>query len=65
MTPVNMATKQRVSLQVRFDLPLTPLSFVQSSGRARVLQSHMVLMVQTGNAKHIQLLQSLRGWACK
>jgi hypothetical protein len=52
------------ALQVRFDLPLTPLSFVQSKGRARVLQSHLVLMLQTGNIEHIQLLQSLRGWAC-
>lgn len=49
--------------QVRFDLPATPLAFVQSSGRARVLQSHMVLMLQAGNIEHIELLRSLRGCA--
>lgn len=51
----------RAALQVRFDLPATPLAFVQSSGRARVLQSHMVLMLQSGNEEHIMLLRSLRG----
>lgn len=50
-------------LQVRFDMPATPLAFVQSSGRARVLQSHMVLMLQSGNEEHIMLLRSLRGCA--
>ncbi len=51
------------ALQVRFDMPATPLAFVQSSGRARVLQSHMVLMLQSGNEEHIMLLRSLRGCA--
>lgn len=52
-------------LVVRFDLPATPLAFVQSSGRARVLQSHMVLMLQAGNIEHIELLRSLRGYEDK
>lgn len=46
--------------QVRFDLPSTMLAFVQSSGRARMADSHMVLMLETGNPDHATMLHDVR-----
>lgn len=47
-------------MQVRFDLPSTMLAFVQSSGRARMPDSHMVLMVEDGNEEHSSMLINVR-----
>lgn len=43
-------------LVVRFDLPATPLVFIQSRGRARARNSSMVLMVERGNEEQLALL---------
>jgi hypothetical protein len=49
--------------QIRFDLPTTLLAFIQSRGRARVLASHMVLMLQAGNAAQSQLVSEVKSCA--
>ncbi len=49
--------------QIRFDLPTTLLAFIQSRGRARVLASHMVLMLQAGNAAQAQLVTDVKSCA--
>ena len=38
-------------LVLRYDLPATPKSFIQSRGRARVRRSRMVLLVRRGDWK--------------
>lgn len=47
-------------LQIRFDLPATLLAFIQSRGRARVLASHVVLMLEAGNATQRQNVENVR-----
>ena len=49
-----------LSLQIRFDLPTTLLAFIQSRGRARVLASHMVLMLEAGNNAQAQLVTEVK-----
>ena len=49
------------ALVVRFDLPDTPLEFIQSRGRARARGSSMVLMLAEGNAAQAALLDNVRG----
>ena len=46
--------------QIRFDLPATLLAFIQSRGRARVLASHMVLMLEAGNNSQAQLVTEVK-----
>lgn len=50
-------------LVVRYDLPATPLEFIQSRGRARARGSRMVLMVEQGNDQQIALLTDVHGSA--
>ncbi|KAK9823040.1 hypothetical protein WJX81_002311 [Elliptochloris bilobata] len=50
----------RCALVLRFDPPATALEFIQSRGRARAPQSHMVLMAEAGNAAHARLIQDVR-----
>ena len=48
-------------LVVRFDLPATPLEFIQSRGRARAKDSRIVLMVEEGNQQQLTLLSDVHG----
>ena len=49
-----------IAPQVCFDLPTTLLAFIQSRGRARVLDSHMVLMLEAGNEVQAQLVTEVK-----
>ncbi|XP_072998886.1 endoribonuclease Dicer homolog 3a isoform X1 [Typha latifolia] len=44
------------SCVIRFDLPKTVRSYVQSRGRARQAGSHYIIMVERGNIQHKELL---------
>ena len=48
------------ALVMRFDPPDTALEFIQSRGRARAPESHMVLLLEAGNIKHATLLEDVR-----
>lgn len=48
-------------LVARYDLPATPLEFIQSRGRARARNSRMVLMVEEGNEEQLALLADVHG----
>lgn len=50
-------------LVVRYDLPKTPLEFIQSRGRARARDSRMVLMVEDGNETQLAFLADVHGSA--
>jgi RecG-like helicase len=47
-------------LVLRFDPPGRPLAFIQSRGRARAVDSYMIVMVEEGNEYHMTLLEDVR-----
>jgi endoribonuclease Dicer len=47
-------------LVVRFNPPARALEFIQSRGRARAANSHMILMLEEGNQDHLNLLTEVR-----
>ncbi len=48
-------------LVARYDLPATPLEFIQSRGRARARNSRIVLMVEQDNEEQLALLSDVHG----
>ncbi|CAM0947604.1 unnamed protein product [Alopecurus aequalis] len=48
-------------LVVRFDLPATARSFIQSRGRARMLNSDYVLLVRRGDTKAVSKIEKFLG----
>ncbi|KAF5749551.1 hypothetical protein HS088_TW04G01520 [Tripterygium wilfordii] len=51
---------QTCCLVIRFDLPETVASFIQSRGRARMNESQYVFLVDSGNQKELELIESFR-----
>ncbi|XP_048227644.1 dicer-like protein 4 isoform X2 [Ricinus communis] len=51
---------QTCCLVVRFDLPETVASFIQSRGRARMPQSEYAFLVDSGNQKELDLIERFR-----
>ncbi|KNA22477.1 hypothetical protein SOVF_033880 isoform A [Spinacia oleracea] len=51
---------QTCCLVIRFDLPETLASFIQSRGRARMPQSEYVFLVDSGSEKEMNLMDSFR-----
>lgn len=51
---------QTCCLVIRFDLPETIASFIQSRGRARMPQSEYAFLVDRGNQKELNLIQSFK-----
>ncbi|XP_024022600.1 dicer-like protein 4 isoform X1 [Morus notabilis] len=51
---------QTCCLVIRFDLPETVASFIQSRGRARMPQSEYAFLVARGNKKEMDLLENFR-----
>ncbi|KAL6221580.1 hypothetical protein ACLB2K_004976 [Fragaria x ananassa] len=51
---------QTCSLVIRFDLPETVASFIQSRGRARMPQSEYVFLVNSGSQKELDLIENFR-----
>ncbi|KAG0565599.1 hypothetical protein KC19_7G000600 [Ceratodon purpureus] len=51
---------QSCHLVIRFDLPKTPCSFIQSRGRARCLRSTIIYLVERDNNDHAELLQQFK-----
>ncbi|XP_050382683.1 dicer-like protein 4 isoform X2 [Argentina anserina] len=51
---------QTCSLVIRFDLPETVASFIQSRGRARMPQSEYVFLVNSGSQKELDLIETFR-----
>ncbi|XP_050216578.1 dicer-like protein 4 isoform X2 [Mercurialis annua] len=51
---------QTCCLVIRFDLPETVASFIQSRGRARMPQSEYAFLVDSGNQKEIDLIEKFR-----
>ncbi|XP_042476647.1 endoribonuclease Dicer homolog 4-like isoform X2 [Macadamia integrifolia] len=49
---------QTCCLVIRFDLPETVASFIQSRGRARMPQSEYAFLVNRGNRKDVDLIES-------
>ncbi|XP_043699597.1 endoribonuclease Dicer homolog 4-like isoform X2 [Telopea speciosissima] len=49
---------QTCCLVIRFDLPETVASFIQSRGRARMPQSEYAFLVDRGNQKEVNLIKS-------
>ena len=47
---------RQCQLVIRFDLPSTLLAFIQSRGRARMVSSDMVLMVDQDNPEDLAFL---------
>ncbi|KAL8152481.1 hypothetical protein V2J09_010241 [Rumex salicifolius] len=47
-------------LVIRFDLPETLASFIQSRGRARMLQSEFVLLVNGENEKEVNIIEKFK-----
>ncbi|KAJ4850950.1 hypothetical protein Tsubulata_011532 [Turnera subulata] len=47
-------------LVIRFDLPETVVSFIQSRGRARMPQSEYAFLVDSGNQKELDLIERFR-----
>ncbi|CAK9179473.1 unnamed protein product [Ilex paraguariensis] len=51
---------QTCCLVVRFDLPETVASFIQSRGRARMPQSEYAFLVESGNQKELDLIEHFK-----
>lgn len=51
---------QTCCLVIRFDLPETVASFIQSRGRARMPQSEYAFLVDRGNQKDLDLIENFR-----
>ncbi|XP_050272142.1 dicer-like protein 4 isoform X2 [Quercus robur] len=51
---------QTCCLVIRFDLPETVSSFIQSRGRARMPQSEYVFLVDSGNQKEVDLIKDFQ-----
>nr|XP_024928613.2 dicer-like protein 4 [Ziziphus jujuba var. spinosa] len=51
---------QTCCLVIRYDLPETVASFIQSRGRARMRQSEYVLLVDSGNEKEVNLIENFK-----
>ncbi|KAF7839620.1 dicer-like protein 4 isoform X3 [Senna tora] len=51
---------QTCCLVIRFDLPETVASFIQSRGRARMPQSEYAFLVDSGNRKDMDLIESFK-----
>ncbi|KAK4604657.1 hypothetical protein RGQ29_012930 [Quercus rubra] len=51
---------QTCCLVIRFDLPETVSSFIQSRGRARMPQSKYVFLVDSGNQKEVDLIKDFQ-----
>ncbi|KAH0970234.1 hypothetical protein GBA52_022390 [Prunus armeniaca] len=51
---------QTCCLVIRFDLPETVASFIQSRGRARMPQSEYAFLVNSGNQKELDLIEKFR-----
>ncbi|KAJ7979648.1 Dicer-like protein [Quillaja saponaria] len=51
---------QTCCLVIRFDLPETVASFIQSRGRARMPQSKYVFLVDSGNKKDLDLIENFK-----
>lgn len=51
---------QTCCLVIRFDLPETVASFIQSRGRARMPQSEYAFLVDSGSQKELDLIESFR-----
>ncbi|GAV83950.1 dsrm domain-containing protein/DEAD domain-containing protein/Helicase_C domain-containing protein/Ribonuclease_3 domain-containing protein/PAZ domain-containing protein/dsRNA_bind domain-containing protein [Cephalotus follicularis] len=51
---------QTCCLVIRFDLPETVASFIQSRGRARMPQSEYAFLVDSGNQKELDLIESFK-----
>ncbi|KAF3452999.1 hypothetical protein FNV43_RR03432 [Rhamnella rubrinervis] len=51
---------QTCCLVIRFDLPETVASFIQSRGRARMPQSEYVFLVDSGNPKEVDLIENFK-----
>ncbi|KAM7472961.1 hypothetical protein LguiA_011144 [Lonicera macranthoides] len=49
---------QTCCLVIRFDLPQTVASFIQSKGRARMAQSEYAFLVDSGNEKELNLINN-------
>lgn len=49
----------RCRLVVRFNLPRTPLEFIQSRGRARARDSRLVLLVEDGRDGDVEMLRAV------
>ncbi|GMH30665.1 hypothetical protein Nepgr_032508 [Nepenthes gracilis] len=56
---------QTCCLVIRFDLPETVASFIQSRGRARMPQSEYALLVDSDNEKELNLIDSFKKTSCK
>ena len=50
-------------MKITFDLPATLLAFIQSRGRARMVASHVVLMLEAGNLGHRNLVKNVQLYA--
>ena len=48
-------------LVIRYDLPSTPLEFIQSRGRARARNSKIVLMIQEKNPVELAMMYKIHG----
>ncbi|KAA8522907.1 hypothetical protein F0562_009330 [Nyssa sinensis] len=51
---------QTCCLVIRFDLPETVASFIQSRGRARMPQSEYAFLVDSGNQKEVNLIEHFK-----
>lgn len=51
---------QTCCLVIRFDLPETVASFIQSRGRARMPESEYVFLVNRGNQKELKLIENFK-----
>ncbi|KAK9269302.1 hypothetical protein L1049_001073 [Liquidambar formosana] len=51
---------QTCCLVIRFDLPETVASFIQSRGRARMPQSEYAFLVDSGNQKELDLIENFK-----
>lgn len=51
---------QTCGLVIRFDLPETVSSFIQSRGRARMPESEYVFLVNSGNQKELDLIENFQ-----
>ncbi|PON81286.1 Helicase [Trema orientale] len=51
---------QTCCLVIRFDLPETVASFIQSRGRARMAQSEYAFLVDSGNQRELDLIENFK-----
>ncbi|KAL5547660.1 hypothetical protein UlMin_002891 [Ulmus minor] len=56
---------QTCCLVIRFDIPDTVSSFIQSRGRARMPQSEYAFLVDSGNQKELDLIETFKKDECK